>query len=183
MTEGFRLNSGARDMQARTYPGVEDVGPRVEKHPWPNHEEHRQWAHLLANIEDVPAGERQVLAVVQTSQTHKPFIYANTRIKGGGADNVAGHKFDICAEQNALMDADPADPGDTPTIYIWPVPPCLSCGALIVKSGIKRVVLPQPDPDHPVLGDRWKTRWEWVQQDFKDAGVEVIYMPDKAVTP
>ena len=56
------------------------------------------------------------------------------------------------------------------TLYVWPMPPCSACAALIIQAGIARVVAPSPAPD---LADRWGESIELAVMAMREAGVKV----------
>ena len=74
-------------------------------------------------------------------------------------------KYDIIvhAEANALMFANRSVEGCT--LYTWPFQPCSKCAALIIQSGIKRVVSVVRDDN------RWKKNFDIARQLFKESGI------------
>lgn len=50
------------------------------------------------------------------------------------------------AEQNAVLSAH--ERLDDCTVYVWPMPPCSHCAAVLIQAGVKRVVARSP-------GRRW----------------------------
>lgn len=46
------------------------------------------------------------------------------------------------AEQNAILSAH--ERLAECTVYVWPMPPCSHCAAVLIQAGIKRVVAPSP---------------------------------------
>lgn len=49
----------------------------------------------------------------------------------------------VHAEANAIVHA--REPLHGHSIYVWPMPPCAPCAALIIQAGIKNVYAPLPD--------------------------------------
>ena len=74
----------------------------------------------------------------------------------------------IHAEPNAILFAQ-RDLTDH-TLYVYPFPPCVNCAALIVQSGIVRVVSPDASPE---LRERWHESMVAAEEMFKEAGVEL----------
>lgn len=72
----------------------------------------------------------------------------------------------IHAEVNAILFANTALEGMT--LYVWPLSPCAPCAALIIQTGITRVVtkVAMPEPHH-----RWEKSFECARQMFQDAQV------------
>lgn len=75
------------------------------------------------------------------------------------------------AEVNALLFARQDLVGCT--IYTWPMPPCATCAAMIIQSGITRVVTTQPTPEQR---ERWGDLISIACQMYADAGVQLEYM-------
>ena len=74
----------------------------------------------------------------------------------------------IHAEPNAILFAQ-RDLTDH-TLYVYPFPPCVNCAALIIQSGIVRVVSPEASPE---LRERWHESMVAAEEMFKEAGVEL----------
>ena len=74
----------------------------------------------------------------------------------------------IHAEPNAILFAQ-RDLTDH-TLYVYPFPPCVNCAALIIQSGIVRVVSPEASPE---LRERWHESMLAAEEMFKEAGVEL----------
>ncbi len=66
------------------------------------------------------------------------------------------------AAKNAISLAD-AD------IYVWPFIPCSSCCTLLIKAGIRRVVVP-----NTTIPDRWEESFNMSQAMFSEAGIDLI---------
>jgi dCMP deaminase len=54
------------------------------------------------------------------------------------------------------------------TIFTWPFMPCIPCGDLIIKNGIKRVVAPVSD------NPRWTTHFEELKVTLKKYNIELF---------
>ena len=78
----------------------------------------------------------------------------------------------IHAEMNAILTA--KQDLENCTIYVWPFMPCSQCGAAIVQSGVKRVVAPESN------NDRWIESFAITAQMFKEAGVELVVVPNRS---
>lgn len=76
----------------------------------------------------------------------------------------------IHAEANALLYAQRDLSGCS--LYVTR-PPCSNCAALIIQSGIARVVYEAPDPEFML---RWKASIDESLAMFAEAGVEVVSM-------
>ena len=72
----------------------------------------------------------------------------------------------IHAEENAILFAK-QDLTDC-TIYTWPMPPCASCAAKIIQTGIKRVVSIQPTEDQL---KRWEESIKIADAMYNDVGM------------
>lgn len=75
----------------------------------------------------------------------------------------------IHAEVNAIITADRALDGCT--LYVSPLHPCANCAAIIVQSGIKRVVY-----NSEMAVERWRESFEAAAAMFREAGVTVTYV-------
>ena len=83
-------------------------------------------------------------------------------------DRVLKNRITVHAEANACLFAERSIRGCT--LYVWPMPPCSACAALIIQAGIFRVVAPSPTPD---LADRWGESIELAVMAMREAGVKV----------
>lgn len=81
-------------------------------------------------------------------------------------DRNVKYKLILHAEHNAILFSRRDLSGCT--LYTWPFMPCSSCAAIIIQSGIKRVIAPRDD------NPRWKESFELTEQLFKEAGVELL---------
>jgi deoxycytidylate deaminase len=54
--------------------------------------------------------------------------------------------------------------------------PCSQCGSAVVQAGIKRVVAPKSD------NDRWAESFAFTKEIFREAGVELVMIPEPAAT-
>lgn len=77
----------------------------------------------------------------------------------------------IHAEQNAILHAKCDLSGCT--CYVFPIPPCSTCAALLIQVGITRIVTKQPTPD---LIERWGDGFLEANSMYEDAGVELIFL-------
>lgn len=83
-------------------------------------------------------------------------------------DREIKYKLILHAEHNAILFSYRNLSGCT--VYTWPFMPCAGCAAIIIQSGIKRVVAPVD------TNPRWKESFELTQQLFKEAGVELTLL-------
>lgn len=72
-------------------------------------------------------------------------------------------KIIVHAERNAIIFAQRSLKGCT--LYTWPFMPCATCAAMVIQSGIKRVV--SLTSDNP----RWAADFKLSQELFGEAGV------------
>lgn len=86
-------------------------------------------------------------------------------------DRDLKYKFMVHAEANAILSAHGST--DECTIYTYPFPPCNVCAGLIIQSGIKRVVAPEPTGEQ---WKRWGDKFNFAELMFSEAGVEYNYM-------
>lgn len=93
-----------------------------------------------------------------------PEIYANRDRK---------YKRVIHAEQNAILHA--RERLDNATCYVWPIPPCSTCAALLIQVGIKRIVAPEPSEE---ILSRWGEGFVEAACMYADAGVELILIKE-----
>jgi len=84
-------------------------------------------------------------------------------------DRSVKYEMVVHAEQNALVYSGAKAAGCT--IYVTPLPPCARCAVVIIQTGIKRVVCPEPDFSR----EPWATQSRISEQMFKEAGVKVDY--------
>ncbi len=75
----------------------------------------------------------------------------------------------IHAEPNAILFAQ-RDLTDH-ILYVWPFPPCTNCAALIIQSGIQKVVAPAASAE---LKERWADSMAAAEAMFAEAGVELV---------
>lgn len=80
----------------------------------------------------------------------------------------------IHAEVNAILFAKQDLTGST--IYTWPFPPCCRCAAVIIQSGISRVIAPAPSD---ALAARWKAELLTAKVMYSDAEVELVEVPNE----
>lgn len=75
------------------------------------------------------------------------------------------YKMILHAERNALLFAK-SDLTDC-TLYVWPMQPCAACTAMIIQSGIKRVVAKYQQ------NERWDEEFRLSMEMFAEAGVKL----------
>lgn len=78
----------------------------------------------------------------------------------------------IHAEENALLFATRAVDGCA--AYTWPMPPCAGCAAMLVQSGIKRVVSVLPSS---AVSGRWQEEFDLAAEIYQEAGIVVDIEP------
>ncbi len=82
-------------------------------------------------------------------------------------------------EVNAILNC--AERPEGFTLYSWPPgygPSCARCSAVIIQSGIKRVVFVKKQQiEAEEFASRWKTEAEVGMDMFKEAGVEIVELP------
>ena len=89
------------------------------------------------------------------------------------ADRERKYMRVIHAEQNAILIAK-RDITDC-TCYVWPMPPCSNCAALLIQSGIKRIVTIAPSPEQLT---RWGAGFKEAKEMYKDAGTQLDFIDD-----
>src|SRR6516162_125300 len=80
-------------------------------------------------------------------------------------DRELKYKMFVHCERNAIIFA--KQPLDGCTLYTWPFMSCGACAAMVIQTGIKRIVAPYSE------APRWKDEFDLAQIQFKEAGVEV----------
>lgn len=78
-------------------------------------------------------------------------------------------KHCVHAEANAILNATTRPAGYS--LYIYPIPPCSFCAALIIQAGVARVISPRPPPDSSWLGSCTEGR-----SLLEEAGVECVWL-------
>jgi len=82
-------------------------------------------------------------------------------------DRPTKYAMTVHAEANAILSAGSSVAGCT--LYVTPLHPCSNCAALIIQSGIAKVVARMPDnPAH------WAESFAAAKAMFYEAGIEVI---------
>lgn len=84
-------------------------------------------------------------------------------------DREVKYTMVVHAEINALLFA--TQPLDGATLYLWPFLSCSKCTAIIINSGIKRVVAPLS------FNPRWEKSIELSQTLYHEAAVKVVLIP------
>jgi len=74
----------------------------------------------------------------------------------------------VHAEQNAILFAQ--KDLHKCSIYIWPIQCCAQCAAMIIQSGIKRVVSPDV-----TFRPEWRKSFDIANHMFEEANVEMCY--------
>lgn len=74
----------------------------------------------------------------------------------------------IHAEQNAMAFSNRDLFGCT--LYVWPMPPCSQCAAMIIQRGIFRVVTTKPDDTQL---ERWRESFDSAISMFRESGVKI----------
>ena len=69
----------------------------------------------------------------------------------------------VHAERNAVLDARQDLTGCS--LYVWPLPPCAQCAAMIIQTGIASVIAPTSD------NQRWTEKIAIAEEMFREAGV------------
>ena len=78
------------------------------------------------------------------------------------------------AEENAILFARRDLTGAQ--AYVWPMPPCAHCTALLIQAGIYRIVSPEPSPQQL---ERWGESFKISKQFLKEAGVKLVTHHDR----
>jgi dCMP deaminase len=84
-------------------------------------------------------------------------------------DRETKYSMVVHGEINALLFA--TQPLLDSTIYLWPFLSCSKCTAIIINTGIKRVVAPICD------NPRWNESIELSRDLYHEAGVSVVLLP------
>lgn len=87
---------------------------------------------------------------------------------GRYADRETKYRLVVHAEVNAVLFA--GRRLDRCTLYVWPLPPCGPCAAILIQSGVRRVVAP---PLPAVLAERWFQDYTLACEQFAEAGVHL----------
>ena len=82
-------------------------------------------------------------------------------------DRPVKYSMTVHAEANAILSADGRLDGCT--LYVTPLHPCSNCAALIIQSGIAKVVARMPYDS-----ERWADSFGKAGLMFDEAGIEVI---------
>jgi dCMP deaminase len=80
------------------------------------------------------------------------------------------YKMFVHCERNAIIFA--RQPLDGCTLYTWPFMSCAACAALVIQSGITRVVAPYSE------NPRWLEEIRLSMEQFKEVGLEVCLAPE-----
>lgn len=81
----------------------------------------------------------------------------------------------IHAEMNTLLNAlKNGVPVDGASIYVYGLPVCGECAKAITQSGIKNVIVTQPDPN-----SKWMETWVKKSKPlFEESGIKIYYIDD-----
>jgi dCMP deaminase len=79
-------------------------------------------------------------------------------------DRSVKYEMVVHAEVNAILFA--AAPLRYCTLYVWPMPPCSRCAAVIIQAGINRIVSLNPE-------ERWAESCKLGIEMFHEANIEV----------
>lgn len=78
-------------------------------------------------------------------------------------DRERKYKRVLHAEQNALLTANCTLLNTT--CYVWPMPPCSTCTAMLIQAGIKRIVTIRPTPEqYKRWGDGFVESFRMIQE-------------------
>ena len=83
-------------------------------------------------------------------------------------DRTIKYEMVVHAEANALLHA--KEDVEGATLYLWPFLSCSRCAALVIQSGIKRVVAPEATPEQL---ERWGDAFKLSHDMFYEAKVKV----------
>lgn len=75
------------------------------------------------------------------------------------------YKIIVHCERNAIIFANRDLEGCT--LYTWPFMSCSTCAAMVIQSGIKRVVAPYNN------NERWVEEFQLATEIFREAGVDI----------
>ena len=81
-------------------------------------------------------------------------------------DRAIKYEMIVHGEINAIVFAQQDLTGAT--LYTWPFMPCSRCAAIVIQTGIDRVVAPHCD------NPRWQDSFKLTQRMFEEADVELI---------
>lgn len=86
------------------------------------------------------------------------------------------HKYPriVHAEANVILNATTSLEGST--VYVWPLCPCSSCGAMLIQAGVKRVVSVRNE------NTRWAQSFNVTMEMFLQAGVNLAFLPPEVVS-
>lgn len=85
-------------------------------------------------------------------------------------------RLTLHAEENAVLTAESRRVIGA-TCYVWPMPPCAHCAAVLVQSGIARVVSIEPSAG---LVMRWGKDFDLAREQFAEAGVTLVLHCERA---
>lgn len=80
------------------------------------------------------------------------------------------YKMFVHCERNAIIFAQ--QPLEGCTLYTWPFMSCGACAAMVIQTGIKRIVAPESD------NHRWQDEFALASQQYKEAGVAMCLLSE-----
>jgi dCMP deaminase len=86
-------------------------------------------------------------------------------------DRSRKYKRVLHAEQNAILFAN-QDLTDC-TCYVWPMPPCSTCCAMLIQKGITRIVTIEPSDEQ---NSRWGDMFKETEAMCREAKVELVIL-------
>jgi len=83
-------------------------------------------------------------------------------------DRSIKYEMIVHGEVNAILFANQSLRNTT--LYTWPFMPCSRCAAIVIQTGISRVVAPWCD------NPRWTVSFELTRRMFQEAGVDLLLL-------
>jgi dCMP deaminase len=91
------------------------------------------------------------------------------------SDRPTKYAMTVHAEANAIIAA--REPLHGCTVYVWPWPPCASCAAMLIQSGVVRIVAPHPTVEQV---ERWGESFAYAEVMLSEAGVSLELLENVA---
>lgn len=85
------------------------------------------------------------------------------------SDRTTRLRMTLHAEENAVLTAE-SRRIQGGRCYIWPLPPCAHCAAVLIQAGVKSVIALEPSPE---LRERWGDELTLAIDQFREAGVSL----------
>jgi dCMP deaminase len=85
-------------------------------------------------------------------------------------DRNLKYKMFVHCERNAIIFA--RQSLENCTLYTWPLMPCATCAAMVIQSGINRVIAPPSD------NPRWQEDFVLAKEQFQESGVKLELLSD-----